>query len=590
MFRVKMNGLLLIAVALTLAACGGGGGGSDLPKSTSGRAVDGYLSNASVLCDANGNGLADSGESTVVTDDDGGFVFSPACKSTIVVTAGTNVDTEVPFKGMLKAPSGSTVVTPLTSLIATGMSAEQVNTALGLAAGTDPTRTDPAARNPAGTLVNPVLLQRTLAVQQLMQQTTNVIATLGQDNTSEVGQAIYSEVAKATAQVLGASSQPMLFSSTGTVDMDIVSAIVRRAVSGVASTSNPLLATVGSKLVAYSPESVAELVAGSISAQSEWLAASAYSPDTTRALQTSPTTVNAVAGLAVMLESGNDALIDMHTAGQELKGIVLAQLSGDANAQGEALQRMSQNVDLLATQSGIAVSYNFGMLHNHVDYFSVAGDLINIDGKEYLIHDLLDNQNITRNQVESVQSFSFTLNIAGHPIPKNAHGERTATVSLGVEVIEDKDDGRVFQGILDKVIITLGDPSGIKVTVPEDARFYIYGKTSNGVEVNTTLVNVKPDTFQSSNNKIDIKLGKVFKELESTFKNKVGQDSPLHNLNNASGRFYFRFLLTKIDIRKCDLPTNFAPYLTVKVKHSGQPPVSGFGAEGYVNIVSSNPV
>ena len=52
------------AALLMLAACGGGNSGSsDTPTvtPTSGLAVDGYLKQANVTCDANGNGVWESG-------------------------------------------------------------------------------------------------------------------------------------------------------------------------------------------------------------------------------------------------------------------------------------------------------------------------------------------------------------------------------------------------------------------------------------------------------------------------------------------------------------------------------------------------
>ncbi|MEN3365858.1 MAG: hypothetical protein V7606_3132, partial [Burkholderiales bacterium] len=171
--------VLALAVTLALAACGsgggGGGGGTPTATSSSGKAVDGYISNATVLCDANGNGLADSGEGVVLTDGQGNFTFTPACASTLVVSGGVNIDTNLPFKGLIKAPAGSTMVTPLTNLIVAGLSPALLTSALGV--NVDVRTIDP--------MTNPELLKRTVAIQQIVQQTANTIGALGQNTTAD---------------------------------------------------------------------------------------------------------------------------------------------------------------------------------------------------------------------------------------------------------------------------------------------------------------------------------------------------------------------------------------------------------------------
>ena len=136
-----------VAVAALLSACGGGGA-SPPPSTTSsfGWAVDGYLTDATVVCDSNGNGIQDAGEATTKTATDGLFRFTPSCAAGLIAFGGHNTfgSTKVDFKGFLRAPSGATVVTPLTSLLAAGMSDDQVKTLLGIPAGTDLRNTDPA--------------------------------------------------------------------------------------------------------------------------------------------------------------------------------------------------------------------------------------------------------------------------------------------------------------------------------------------------------------------------------------------------------------------------------------------------------------
>lgn len=129
--------------ALALTACGGSKQNA-VSETSTGKAVDGYLSAASVLCAANGNGITDAGETVVTTDALGNFAFLTACTSTLVTSGGNSIDTGLPFKVRLKAPAGSTFITPLTSLMMdSGLSATQIVSMMGLPVGTDVSQTDP---------------------------------------------------------------------------------------------------------------------------------------------------------------------------------------------------------------------------------------------------------------------------------------------------------------------------------------------------------------------------------------------------------------------------------------------------------------
>ena len=126
------------AAVCVLVACGGGGSANaptPVVIASSGWAVDGYLSGAAVLCDSNGNGVADTGEISVTTNSSGGYSFPAGCNAALTARGGVSVDTGVPFTGVLKAPAGSSVITPLTTLLAEGLTQVQLKAALGLPAG-----------------------------------------------------------------------------------------------------------------------------------------------------------------------------------------------------------------------------------------------------------------------------------------------------------------------------------------------------------------------------------------------------------------------------------------------------------------------
>jgi hypothetical protein len=79
--------------------------------------ADGYLAGATVFLDTNGNKLLDDGEAWTITDPDGNFALSVNQAGTIVAVGGTNADTGLANTMTLVAPSDSSVVNPLTTLV-----------------------------------------------------------------------------------------------------------------------------------------------------------------------------------------------------------------------------------------------------------------------------------------------------------------------------------------------------------------------------------------------------------------------------------------------------------------------------------------
>ena len=242
-----------LAVGLLITACGGSTGTAPGPllttSGTSGFAIDGYLSGATVLCDSNSNGVADIGEITATTDVTGFYKFAKECKAPLVATGGKSTDTQLDFAGKLQAPTGSTVITPLTTLVANGVSMDEVNQALDLPTGTDLLNTDAAAKK-NGTYVNADLFKKTLATQQLLMQIAGLFAHVAGD--TSVMPALYSEVAKAMAIEL---KKGTIINSGTTVDAAVLSNIIAIAHARVASSelfSTPLKNAVA----AVNPESL----------------------------------------------------------------------------------------------------------------------------------------------------------------------------------------------------------------------------------------------------------------------------------------------------------------------------------------------
>lgn len=225
----KLRLIPVATAAVLLVACGGGGGssGSITYTPTSGVGVDGYLQFAKVVCDTNDNGVSDTGEPIAYTTSEGLFTFPQGCTHGVILTGGKSKDTQLAFTGQLKAPAGAKVVSPVTSLMAAGMTSDQVNTALGLPPTTDLLNTDPAAVSSTGALVNPELLRKTLAVQQLMQKVTETFAGLASATGSAAIEPIYNEVAAGFASALKAGATTLM---TGTaLNETVINTLVKAA-------------------------------------------------------------------------------------------------------------------------------------------------------------------------------------------------------------------------------------------------------------------------------------------------------------------------------------------------------------------------
>lgn len=259
------------AAVLLLASCGGGSvsappgtaSSSDVP--TSGWVVDGYLNGATVLCDSNGSGQADDAEVSVFTNATGLFTFTRGCSAPLTARGGTDIDTNLPFKGVLKAPAGASMVTPLTTLIVAGMSQVEVNTALGLPVATNLLTTDPALRA-NGSLAHPELLRRSVAVQLLMQRATELFAGLAGAAGDAVLQTIYTEVAMAMANSL--KSETRVLAAGTTLDQAVIGGIIKAAALRVGDAA-AVSSEVRTALKALNADALAAVAAGAFKAQAE---------------------------------------------------------------------------------------------------------------------------------------------------------------------------------------------------------------------------------------------------------------------------------------------------------------------------------
>ncbi|GAQ79233.1 hypothetical protein KFL_000260500 [Klebsormidium nitens] len=102
---------------ICVGACNPGGGAEII---VTGQAFDSYLQSCTTFVDVNGNGIQDADEPSGMTDLFGQFNLSTPVYAPLVLLAGgecTDAATGVLLPGILSAPPGATVITPLTTLI-----------------------------------------------------------------------------------------------------------------------------------------------------------------------------------------------------------------------------------------------------------------------------------------------------------------------------------------------------------------------------------------------------------------------------------------------------------------------------------------
>lgn len=247
------------SAASLLVACGGGGGDSGGGSaSVSGKAVDFYLSGATVSfldCkDSAGKVL------TVVTGANGDFTFPANCtKSALSVTGGTDIGTGLPFNGVMQAPAvdyraGITpMITPLSTLVAQ-LGADQaaaLAAKLGLS-GKDLLNADP--------LTDTAVLKAAVVVQQLVEQiskTLQGVATGAGGSLSK--EAAAAAAAKAVASVVSSASGTASLTSAATVT-DAIKASVKNAQSSLPASLSGNIDTVAANVAALAAPLVSKQV------------------------------------------------------------------------------------------------------------------------------------------------------------------------------------------------------------------------------------------------------------------------------------------------------------------------------------------
>ena len=280
--------LFLLLILLINSACGGGGGGSVTASTSSvsmaGKVVDGYIVGGTATLDINDDwtftgktGINGGLPVTTTTDSSGNYSFPASYGQHLVkITGGVDIATNTPFLGQLLAAPGSSVATPLTTLVinqvmstlttpAAGVSSPISTTLLSAAETTLKTNldisstaslmtTDPVA---VATSSDAKLLQLGTAVQIMMNKVTNAVASASgsTSNSGTLFDSIYAQAAKALPNLIATSSYNL-------TDSTSASSLVNSLVTQTVTKTNTAGLTSG-----LAPASVAAVASESIASQ-----------------------------------------------------------------------------------------------------------------------------------------------------------------------------------------------------------------------------------------------------------------------------------------------------------------------------------
>jgi hypothetical protein len=267
--------------------------GSSVTGSYSGLVQDGYLENALVWVDTNNNGQrnwvdgngntkwdAGEGESWTLTDSTGqfaGLMGDGIIRITANPDGGTiDISTGKAFTGSYSAPSGSTVVNPLTTLVvAAGGNSALVKAALGLDAGLDLTTYDPLAESSQSGLDGDALAMA-IKVESAAIQIANIM---------DIAMSVTDGAGGNTAGIAGSVASALITAAgSGTLNL-ANSTVISNAIVSAAQTAvtNPTaLARITNTIDAIA--AAAALVNSRIEAVSTTATAAAHSGGTINAL------------------------------------------------------------------------------------------------------------------------------------------------------------------------------------------------------------------------------------------------------------------------------------------------------------------
>ena len=207
--------------------------------------IDGFVAGALVGADANDDGRLQASEILTTTDENGRFAFDEELGGRIVSRGGVDTTSGQEIFATLTAPEGSTVLSPLTTLVdrlqqrqggSASEAATDVKAALDMQDGVTLSAFDPVAALTDNRSDNDA---SAVQVQAAVARVANTVvlaanAGMGVNGTTDANSAANIALAEITG-LLDAADDPKAFDLTAS---EVITEIIRGTVSGVAQRSN----------------------------------------------------------------------------------------------------------------------------------------------------------------------------------------------------------------------------------------------------------------------------------------------------------------------------------------------------------------
>ena len=355
---------IVASILLTVSGCGSSSSNTTpvvVAISHSGTAIDGILVGSTVCIDVNKNNSCDEGEPSAITDSKGKFTIEKTTATgPLLLVGGTDNSTGKAFTGSLKAPAGSTVVTPLTSavqsLVESGKSAVEAEKAVKIAMGLpdiELTKFDPFESINDANATTAQNAQKILAKQTQLQVLvhTATVTIAGADTGTDVNSTMSSVFDAIASNFDGATSLV-------TLDSAKVATATKKAADKVYANNQE--ARVTAKVIAQTSAETAvrdaddaekTITNASIANAVDQLdaAISKVNSSTEKTLRDAATA--AVANVKILLAQNAKALDEIETlqkAQEEKEALIEAAQKAEAEARAEALHAKAESDRILA--------------------------------------------------------------------------------------------------------------------------------------------------------------------------------------------------------------------------------------------------
>jgi hypothetical protein len=295
--------------------------------------VDGYIAGATVLADGDGDGVLDPGEWQGTSDAKGYFSLpSGTVASKLTASGGTDLLTNKAFTGVLSAPSGSTVVNPITTLVqgivesgsqttTIDQALVLVNQAMGIPAGINPLSYDPLAVI-AKADATPAEKAAALSVQSSAIQVSNTISQLSSVLIApNAGVSKLDAAAAVTQAITGAIVQASTSPSSEAIDLGSTQFLSAVLTTSIAETSATLSASQIGQIVQVA--SASNAIADKASSITDLAKAASAAQDATTALVTAAASGNFTSVVSDFTGSALEAKQAAATVGEIAPGVVV---------------------------------------------------------------------------------------------------------------------------------------------------------------------------------------------------------------------------------------------------------------------------